>query len=108
MVFKDFDKALEAVSANPLVNEIFVIGGTSLFELSLGKYVDNCKLVIKTRINKDFEGDVFMAKIDEQTTFTPLYITKTYQHKDITFDYCFLGNRRLLEKRPELVPTRLF
>jgi dihydrofolate reductase/thymidylate synthase len=85
-----------------------VIGGSSLYELSLGKYVDNCKLVIKTRINKDFEGDVFMPKIDEQGTFAPLYITKTYQHKDITFDYCFLGNRRLLEKRPDLVPTRLF
>jgi dihydrofolate reductase/thymidylate synthase len=108
LVFSDFDKALEAISVNPMVNEIFVIGGTSLFELSLGKYVDYCKLVIKTRINKDFEGDVFMPKIDEVNTFAPLYITKTYQHKDITFDYCFLGNRKLLEKKPELIPSRLF
>ena len=99
---------MEKLSSHPLVNEIFVIGGTSLYELSLGKYSDYCKLVIKTRINKDFEGDVFMPKIDEVNTFTPLYITKTYSHKDITFDYCFLGNRRLLEKRPELIPTRLF
>jgi dihydrofolate reductase len=106
-IFSDFEKALESASTNPNVNEIFIIGGTTLFELALGKYTDYCKLIIKTRINKDFEGDVFMPKFDELNTFTKLYITKTYSHKNITFDYCFIGNKKLLEKRPELIPSRL-
>lgn len=48
-----------------------------------------------------------MPKIDEEKTFTKIFISKTYQHNDITFDYCFLGNRQLLERRPDLIPTRL-
>jgi len=101
--------ALESLSSNPKVNEIFIIGGATLYELALNKYSDYCKLVIKTRINKDYEVDTFMPKIEEENgTFTKLFISKTYSHNDITFDYCFIGNRKLLEKRPELVPTRLF
>jgi dihydrofolate reductase / thymidylate synthase len=73
----------------------------------LNKYTDYCKLVIKTRINKDFEVDTFMPKMDEENVFTKLFISKTYSHNDITFDYCFIGNRKLLERRPELVPSRL-
>lgn len=88
--------ALESLTNNPLVNEIFVIGGSTLYEMALGKYFDYCKLIIKTRINKEFEGDVYMPKVDEENSFTKLYITKTYSHKDITFDYCFLGNKNLL------------
>ena len=106
-IFNDFEIALEALSNNPKVNEIFIIGGATLYELALNKYSDFCKLVIKTRINKDFEVDTLMPKLDD-CTFTPLFISKTYSHNDITFDYCFIGNRKLLEKRADLVPTRLF
>lgn len=48
-----------------------------------------------------------MPKIDEEQTFTKLHISKTYQHDDITYDYCFIGNRSLLQKKPELIPTKL-
>lgn len=74
----------------------------------MNKYADYCKLIVKTRVNKDYECDTFMPKIDEENTFTKMYISKTYQHDDITFDYCFLGNKKLLEKHPYLIPTRLF
>lgn len=70
-----------------------------LYEMALGKYSDYCKLIIKTRVNKEFECDTFMPKINDET-FTNLFISKTYSHEDITFDYCFIGNRRLLEKHP--------
>jgi dihydrofolate reductase len=36
VVYTDFEKALEEVSQKSDVNEIFVIGGQALFELSLG------------------------------------------------------------------------
>jgi dihydrofolate reductase len=57
--------ALENLSNNPKVNEIFIIGGATLYELALNKYSDYCKLVIKTRINKDFEVDTFMPKVED-------------------------------------------
>jgi hypothetical protein len=58
--------------------------------------------VILTRINKAFEADTFMPKIscDEEGgaggLFTRIHISKTYQHKDITYDFCFMGNTKLL------------
>ena len=78
-----------------------------MYELALGKYSDYCKLVFLTRINKQFEADCFMPKMDELKTFSKLFISKTYSHDDITFDYCFYGNTQILSKRPELVPSRL-
>lgn len=53
-------------------------------------------MIIKTRINKEYEVDTFMPKIDEENIYTKLYISQTYSHDDITFDYCFLGNKKLL------------
>ena len=106
-VCSDFELALEQLSANPKVNEIFVIGGSTIYDLALTKHSDLCKLIILTRINKDFAADVFMPKIDESSTFTKLHISKTYSHKDITYDHVFLGNRSMMEHKPELIPSRL-
>jgi dihydrofolate reductase len=79
------------------INEIYIIGGSSLFELALGKYKNYCKMIVMTRINKVFECDVFMPKFDEEV-FTKLYISKTYSENDITYDYCFYGNNDLMHK----------
>lgn len=112
-VYADLSVALASLAANPRVNEIFVIGGASVYEQALKQYGDQCKLVILTRINKAFpEADTFMPRIpcDDETEgapFTKLYISQTYSHKDITYDYCFLGNRKLLQQRTDLIPTRL-
>ena len=101
MVFTDFEQCLQKLSANPMVNEIFIIGGSALFELALNKYKQHCKLVIMTRVNKDYECDVFMPKgLEEESIFTKMYISKTYSHKDITYDFCFYGNQHLLHKHP--------
>lgn len=69
-----------------------------MFELALNKYKQYCKVIIMTRINKDFECDVYMPKIEEESAFTKMYISKTYSQKDMTFDYCFYGNQHLLYK----------
>ena len=53
------------------------MGGASLYELALNKYANRCKLIFLTRINKDYESDTFLPVIST-TTFTPLYISKTY------------------------------
>ena len=81
IVCSSLDQALQRLSENPNVAEIFVIGGQSLFEESLTNFKHLCKLVIATRINKDFEADVSMPEMDDN--FTPLFISQTYsQPKD--------------------------
>jgi dihydrofolate reductase/thymidylate synthase len=99
-----------SLSGNSRVNEIFVIGGATVYEQALKSYSEHCKLVILTRIGKDFEADTFMPKIpcdEADAPFTKLHVSKTYQHQDITYDYCFIGNKKLLIAKPELIPTRL-
>ncbi len=52
-----------------------------------------------TRINKAFEADTFMPKIaceEEGGNFTRIHISKTYQYKEITYDFCFMGSKKLL------------
>ena len=73
---------------------------------------EHCKLVILTRIAKPFEADTFFPRLttdDQDTTapFTKLHISRTYSHSDITYDFCFIGNKKLLTSKPELIPTRL-
>ena len=89
-----------------------MIGGASIYEQAIKNFSEHLKLVILTRIGKTYEADSFMPKIpcDDEPAggpFTKLHISKTYQHKDITYDYCFIGNKKLLATKPELIPTRL-
>lgn len=90
------------------VSEVYVIGGEQIYRQALSEEFKNyCKLVIATRINKSFEADVFMPEFED--SFSPVHISQTYsQPKDgITFDYCFYGNKTILQKNPMLVPTKL-
>ena len=44
----------------------------------MNKYKDYCKLIIATRINKHYESDTFINDIENNNTFTPIHISKTY------------------------------
>jgi bisphosphoglycerate-independent phosphoglycerate mutase (AlkP superfamily) len=48
-----------------------------------------------------------IASDEDGGAFTKIHISKTYQYQDLTYDYCFMGNKKLLERRPELIPSRL-
>lgn len=109
LVYKSLSEALQAMNSNPLVKEVFIIGGQALFEEAVSDaYRPLCKMIIATRINRDYEFDVGMPSFEEH--FSPLYISQTYsQPKDeLTWDYCFFGNRSLLAQQPHLIPTELF
>ena len=77
LVCADFEEALTGLSKDPKVNEIFVIGGSSLYEMSMNKYRNYCKLLITTRINKKFDCDTFIPQLEtaEDTGFCPLHIS---------------------------------
>ena len=61
-------------------------------------------MIIATRINKLFECDTFMTKNlenhTESTDFQAIHISETYSTGDITFDFCFYGNTKLLTENP--------
>lgn len=109
MTFSSFGASLDAVSNMQNVAEVFVIGGQSLYEEALSdQMAPHCKLVIGTRINKDFESDCFMPAFEDR--FEPLFVSQTYSmaKQQLTFDFCFFGNKQLMAQRPELIPTKLF
>lgn len=65
MVVSDFEQALVELSADQGINEIFVIGGSSLYDMSIkGDFKDHCKLIIATRINKKFDCDTFIPELE--------------------------------------------
>ena len=102
------EQSLVSLSANPDVAEIFVAGGQPIYEEALQSSLrDSCKLFIKTRLNKDYEADVFFPEVGEG--FDPLFISKTFSvaKERQTFDFVFYGNNDLLAEKPELIPTRL-
>ncbi len=109
VLFSSFGASIDAVSQMSNVAELFVIGGQALYEEALSDEMAHlCKLIIGTRINKDFESDVFMPAFEEN--FEPLFVSQTYSmiKEKITFDYCFFGNKQLMAERPDLIPTKLF
>jgi dihydrofolate reductase len=107
MVFKDFDTAIMSLGQDLNVNEVFVIGGNSLYELAMNQYKDYCKCIIATRINKKFECDTFIPSLEKNEDFSPIHVSKTYSQDDITYDYTFFGNNQILGEQPELIPTKL-
>ena len=67
-VVSDLDQELSALTSDQGINEIFVIGGSSLYNMCMGpdaKYKDHCKLIVATRINKKFDCDVFVPKLED-------------------------------------------
>ena len=76
LIYHDFGVALQALSERSDVAEIYIIGGSEIYNLALSEqFRPYCKLVLSTRINKEFESDVFMPEFEQD--FSPLYITQT-------------------------------
>jgi dihydrofolate reductase/thymidylate synthase len=101
-----FDLAGELKSQD-MLNEIYVIGGTKVFDEFLKNYPDQCKLIFQTNINKNFESDVFF---EIPNNFHPLYVSKTFAGNEdikennnntnavdnqITYDYRILFNQNI-------------
>lgn len=107
LVYSGFEAALAELSQNQMVNEIFVIGGASIYELAMTEYKHLCKSIVATRINKEFECDTFISNLEKSEDFSVMHISQTYSQDDISFDYCFFGNTKLLAERPELIPTKM-
>ena len=64
-----------------------------------------CKYVILTRIATKFECDVFLDPLPEN--FVPIHVSKTFSDSDIPYDVVIMGNRTILTRYPDLIPSNL-
>ena len=61
----------------PNIGETYVVGGQGVINECLNNHKDNCKLVIETRVNKEYEADTFMPKLSKDD-FSPIFVSQTY------------------------------
>lgn len=75
------------------LNEIFIIGGSQIYNEFLTKYPESCKLIFLTHIEKDVQFDV---AFDLPKNYVPISISKSFAHNDLTYDYRILANPNYL------------
>lgn len=94
-VYRSLDDALEYLKKDPVVEQIFVIGGGKLYETAISHPV--CKCVYLTRIEKEYECDTFFPieflkddnkKIDDNNKFKCLDSITGLAYRDISYS-CF-------------------
>jgi dihydrofolate reductase len=98
-VFKDIASALKYCADKP---EVFVIGGSSLYQALFPK----AHFLYLTEIHKHFTGDTFFPEID-QTNWRLLESQKIADDATVDFSYSFLKLERIREMNGCLDKTDL-
>ena len=80
------------LKSKDMLEEVYVIGGSRVFNDLLKTYPDQCKLIYQTLIEKEYEADVFF---EIPKDFDPLFVSKTQRDSDTTFDYRILFNKNI-------------
>ncbi len=94
---EDFFTVAEGLNKRSVLNEIYVIGGSQIYNEFLKQYPERLKLVFQTYIEKEFESDVFYELPKE---FVPLHVSKTYidtTDPEAPFDFRILLNPEVLK-----------
>lgn len=87
LVFNDLETALQEGCES--ANEIFIIGGSDLYEVTL-PIADTIYLTI---INKEFEGDAYFPEID-LNEWSEVEQVVIHDDPDVAFSYSFLKFER--------------
>ncbi len=88
LVFDNFDKAIEIACKEN--EEIFVMGGASIYEAMLAK----ADMLYLTKINKKFKGDTFFPVIDEND-WKEISREDISTDQTVNFSYSFLKLEKL-------------
>jgi dihydrofolate reductase/thymidylate synthase len=94
---EEFFNVAEQLKHRSVLNEVYVIGGSQIYNEFLKQYPDKLKLIFQTYIEKEFESDVFYELPKE---FVPLQVSKTFIEKtepDAPFDFRILLNPEVLK-----------
>ncbi|MBU1039386.1 dihydrofolate reductase [Patescibacteria group bacterium] len=79
-----FDEALEQLVARDDIGEIFVIGGASVYAMAIKQPA--CTRIYLTRIDKEFDCDVFFPSVDE-SVFVEAVVSPEQKEKDISYRF---------------------
>eukprot|EP00400_MALV-I_sp_L67-5_P000777 gene777-261_t len=92
-VFKSLDEAVEKLSADEEVDQLFAIGGAGVYREAL-KHEDTTRVYL-TRVMSDVECDTVIPDLFAEG-FHPVSISKTHCTKDgnMSFDFCKLERVR--------------
>lgn len=85
--------AIEYCEGNEFVNEIFVIGGGSVYEQA-AQFSDRIKTVFHTRVGQKVKGDV-KIKPELFDSFEVKEVSKTFSQNSLNFDFVRMINPKL-------------
>ncbi|MFZ5390924.1 MAG: dihydrofolate reductase [Patescibacteria group bacterium] len=87
-----FDQVLQDLVVRPDIGEIFIIGGASVYAMAIKQ--PSCTKLYLTRIDKEFDCDVFFPKVDENV-FVESSVSEVQQEKGV--NYRFFEYVRVIE-----------
>ena len=93
--FTDVNKALR-LCENTNIDELWIMGGTKIYELFYNEYNDIIDKIFVTRVSKDYKCDVFFPDISESFTLTDTIITTEWEEtlqENITIEYQILERK---------------
>jgi dihydrofolate reductase/thymidylate synthase len=95
---ESFFKLASELEARNLLNEIFVIGGSQVYNDFVKNYPSQCKLIYQTYIEKEYESDVFYELPKD---YLPVSVSKTFvdeSEPETPFDFRVLLNPEVLKE----------
>jgi dihydrofolate reductase/thymidylate synthase len=89
-------KLYQELKSKNLIGDVFVVGGSEIYNEFLNKYSDHCKLIFQTNIEKEFQSDTFF---EIPSFFEPLFVSKTLvSEPNLTYDHRILFNKNILNE----------
>jgi dihydrofolate reductase/thymidylate synthase len=95
---ESFFKLACELNEKKILNEIYVIGGSQIYNEFINKFPSQCKLIYQTYIEKEYECDVFYEVPKE---YIPISVSKTYieeKEPETPFDFRILLNPEILKE----------
>lgn len=80
-----FDEAFEKLSDIEDLNEVFIIGGASIYAQAIK--LAGCMKIYLTEIDQEFECDTFFPEIDSKL-FEKKSCSERYEEKDVSYRFC--------------------
>lgn len=82
-VVRSLDAALEAIAAYP-TDEVYVIGGASVFE----QFLPYCDEAFITKIDYDYDADRYLTNLDEASDWELVETSEEQTYYDLVYERC--------------------
>ncbi len=82
-VVRSFDAALEAIAPYP-TDEVYVIGGASVFE----QFLPYCDEAFITKIDYDYDADKYLPNLDLDSDWELVDVSEEQTYYDLIYERC--------------------